>query len=288
MTHIKSDSGELYSDQIEKYMSKVPHFIGWFMRDNLPRYSSGSMIINTDKQSGQGIHWIGLYDSPDSETIEYFDPFGMVPIPEVEKYMRESGKVILYNNRQLQDILSELCGWYCMYYILERTNGRSPYDVIMDFTQKPSETNESMIDKFGTNVKRVHGGRLGGFLDSFNLNSFINNLPFEAHLIDQGDDGRIRRVNFVGPGTKLDKRVKLDEYGNIQKIYTPPINKLDEGAMKHDIAYTLYNDMANRNIADMELKEVADEVYRNSKSNLQRANAALVSLIMKTKIKYGI
>lgn len=51
------------SDQIESYMSKIKEFIGWFMRDNLPKYSEGSFIVNTDKSSGNGIHWIAIYDS---------------------------------------------------------------------------------------------------------------------------------------------------------------------------------------------------------------------------------
>lgn len=280
------------------------------MRDNLPHYSTsgkpGSMIINTDKESGSGIHWIAIYDSPESKTIEYFDPFGMIPLPEVEKYMRSAHyfeanqkmkKRVLYNNRQLQNVRSNLCGWYCMYYIIERSKGRSPYSVIMDFTQHPSEQNENMIDGFGQIIsskffvidnKKIHGGSLGDFLNNFSLNEMISNLPFEAHLIDRGDDGRVRKSSFIGPGTKFTDRVKLDDYGNIIKIITPPINKLDAGAMEHDRVYTLYSDVDNRNIADLELKKIADDVYKHSHDRLQRANALLVGLIMKTKIKYNI
>lgn len=258
------------------------------MRDNIPRYSSGSMIINTDKVSGSGIHWVSIYDSPENKNIEYFDPFGVVPLPEIENYMRSSGKRVLYNNRQLQNIRSNLCGWYCMYYIIERSKGRDPYDVIMDFTQEPSKSNELMIDDFGQSIEKVHGGSLGDFLNKFSLNETISNLPFEAHLRDRGDDGKIRKMNFAGPGTRFTERVKLDDYGNIKEIITPPINKLDAGAMEHDRIYTLYPDVENRNIADKKLKKVADQVYKESNDYIQRANALLVSLIMKTKIKYGI
>ncbi len=260
------------------------------MRDNLPQSGANnkhsSMIINTDKQNGAGIHWVGLYE--DKDGIEYFDPFGMSPLPEVEKYMRKLGKPMYYNSQQLQNIMSDLCGWYVMYYIIERNKGRSAYDVIMDFTQHPSGDNEKMIDSFGRSIEKVHGGKLGDFLNKFALNEIITNLPFEAHLYDRGDDGKIQKMNFAGPGTRFNDRVKLDDYGNIKKIITPPINKLDLGAMEHDRIYTLYGDVDNRNIADKKLKKVADIVYRESTDKIQRANALLVSLIMKTKIKYNI
>lgn len=273
--------------QIEKFMNSIKGFKGWFMRDTIPKhYLQGSMMINTDVKSGSGIHWVCIYDSPESP-IEYFDPFGLVPPPEVDAYMQLANKEMLYNNSQLQNIRSELCGWYCMYYIMERSNGRSSYDVMMDFSTKPSDKNEELVDKFGQRI--IHGGGIGDFLSRFNLNGFIDSLPFEAHIIDQDDNGKIRRANFVGPGTKFRDRVELDNYGNITKVKTKPINKLDAAAMEHDRVYEIYHDIHNRNIGDYDLLEKAREVaLDNNASKIQRANAVMVGLIMKTKIKYGI
>ena len=58
-------------------------------------------------------------------------------------------------------------------------------------------------------------------------------LP-EQHLTDVRPDGTKRKYNFAGPFTKLDKRLNPDD---TTKDWSKPINKLDEAAMAHDIAY---------------------------------------------------
>lgn len=51
------------------------------------------------------------------------------------------------------------------------------------------------------------------------LENIIDNLPFEAHWPG---------YNFLGPGTKLAKRLGKGDKG---------INPLDEAAREHDISY---------------------------------------------------
>lgn len=145
-------------------------------------------------------------------------------------------------------------------------------------------------------VKKGRGidpiNRLKGFLH-FNeslINRFINVLPFELHLIDQGDDGRIRKSSFDGPGTKLKNRLEDfdSKTGTYTRIITPPINRLDQGAMIHDIEYAKFKDVPHRNIADRELSRVAGQVIKNHQStDLQKFNAQLVKKIMDYKIKNG-
>lgn len=73
------------------------------------------------------------------------------------------------------------------------------------------------------------------------VNYLINNLPFEAHYPG---------YNFLGPGTKLKKRLARGDKG---------INPLDDGGREHDIYYSKHEDVESRHIADKILQDVAWE-----------------------------
>src|SRR6266853_1203740 len=55
---------------------------------------------------------------------------------------------------------------------------------------------------------------------------------------------------YCGPGTRLDLR--LDEDGT-PKPGCKPVDRVDEAALKHDIAYSKHNDLRHRNMADKEM-----------------------------------
>lgn len=63
-------------------------------------------------------------------------------------------------------------------------------------------------------------------------------------------------MRYCGPGTRLDK--KLD--ANNQPIEgQQPIDRVDEAALRHDLAYGRHGDIRNRHRADMEMiHEVID------------------------------
>lgn len=104
------------------------------------------------------------------------------------------------------------------------------------------------------------------------LNDIINNLPFEVH---------VPGYQYLGPGTKLDKRLKEGDQG---------INDLDRAAMKHDIFYRDHKDTKSRNeIAD---KELQDEALKIVLSNDEPITERLVALptagAMWLKRKFGM
>src|SRR3977135_3712153 len=71
-------------------------------------------------------------------------------------------------------------------------------------------------------------------------------LPFEKHLPG---------MRYCGPGTRLDLRVDEDGKpfpGN------KPVDRVDEAALKHDLAYSRHNDLRHRHQAD---KEMLHELY---------------------------
>lgn len=103
------------------------------------------------------------------------------------------------------------------------------------------------------------------------LNTLINKLPFELH---------IPSYNYCGPGTKLNKRLSRRDKG---------INPLDEACKEHDIAYSKYSHIKDRNKADQILAKKAFQRFQASDSTFGEKIAALgVSGIMKAKSKLGM
>ena len=93
------------------------------------------------------------------------------------------------------------------------------------------------------------------------------------------------------PNTNLKKRLKdfESETGNYKEIITPPINKLDKGALEHDILYSIHKDLTNRHKADKKLIKIAEEVLNdNTSTKIQKFNAGLVKFILESKVKLGI
>ena len=105
------------------------HFRGIYSRDQLPQKIQKEIgIINLDDMQGPGTHWV-CYRNVDS-VVEYFDPFGLIMPNEALKYFRSSGKHIVYSLDEIQNRNTVLCGYWCLYYLFERQNGKSILDVI--------------------------------------------------------------------------------------------------------------------------------------------------------------
>ena len=109
----------------------IKYFRGIYSRDNLPekihRLETG--VINLDDSIGRGSHWC-CYRNIHKQFCEYFDPFGLIMPYEIKNYLKTSGKKIVYSSHEIQERDSVLCSYWCLYYLLERQNGRSLLDVI--------------------------------------------------------------------------------------------------------------------------------------------------------------
>ena len=90
---------------------------------NYPIYPRDSEIysdkgfVNIDNGFRGGAHWCAFYVK-DNKSF-YFDSFGGAP----DKFLlNQLPKPIMYHNYKIQDINSELCGSYCLYffYLIER------------------------------------------------------------------------------------------------------------------------------------------------------------------------
>ena len=108
------ESNGLYSNDIEKILKENGHpIVGVFSKDKLPKeLKDGWYVINlqsTNQGNKKGTHWTAF--KVDGNHLSYFDAFGFSPPLEV--LQRATGD-ILYSNREIQDIHSTCCGWFCI------------------------------------------------------------------------------------------------------------------------------------------------------------------------------
>lgn len=103
------------------------------------------------------------------------------------------------------------------------------------------------------------------------LNTVINKLPLELHLPG---------YQYCGPGTKLQERLARRD---------PGINLLDQACKQHDISYSKFTNTSDRHIADKILSEKAWQRVKSKDASIaERANALLVTNLMKAKVKLGM
>ena len=98
---------------------------GEFAMDCLPNLQPGAYIINTDDYDEPGEHWLAVYND---DCVEYFDSYGLVPLDD--RLNRFLGVHYVYNSVKLQQLFSNACGFYCVYYILHRARGYYMNDII--------------------------------------------------------------------------------------------------------------------------------------------------------------
>ena len=86
--------------------------------------------------------------------------------------------------------------------------------------------------------------------------------------------------SYTGPGTKLKERLLRGD---------KPINKLDQAAQFHDMAYSMFKDTKDRHVFDKKLQDEAWSIAKDPNSSVkEKIEAGLVSGIMAGKRKLGL
>lgn len=118
------------------YYNGNKYFGGVYPRDSIPKTLRKKFyVINLDKQTGPGTHWVLLFNI---NSPKYFDSFGAPPIEEI--------KIPVTSNRyRVQAMNSQNCGLYCIYFADELLKGRQLIDILLDFDPVDYENNERQI-----------------------------------------------------------------------------------------------------------------------------------------------
>ena len=110
------------------YFHKTPilkkNFKGVFAINTIPKNLKYRhfCICNTDKNNGSGIHWF-CFVRTSKETIECFDSLGVND--EKKQTLKSSCKFkgikeMIFNETQFQSDVSDTCGLFSIYFIVER------------------------------------------------------------------------------------------------------------------------------------------------------------------------
>lgn len=118
------------SSQIHNILFREPasarYFAGVFPSDKIPviRKFPCTMVINTDKHDEKGTHWLAVYIQ-DKKNIDFFDSYGLPPEAYGEDISRfvEKYHQIQWNKITLQSLTSNVCGQFCIYFIVKRSQG---------------------------------------------------------------------------------------------------------------------------------------------------------------------
>ena len=132
----------------------IKHFRGIYSRDTLPNQILNNEvgIINLDTRLGPGTHWVAYKNG--KNRAEYFDSFGLIMPNEVMTYLMTSGKPIYYSGDEIQERDSVLCGYWCLYYLLERQKGIPMLNVIHNakFDMNDQTVNHRFIIDYFKNI----------------------------------------------------------------------------------------------------------------------------------------
>ena len=109
------------------------HVQGVYAADKIPKYiRRGGFIANTDKSSKPGKHWCAFFFDGNGQS-EFFDSYGKPPAYYNNAFatcLSNNSIVQLYNSKTLQNNFSNVCGQYCLYFLIHRARGQNIKDIV--------------------------------------------------------------------------------------------------------------------------------------------------------------
>ena len=104
-----------------------------------------SLIINTHPQGQPGEHWLAMYFTK-TKCCEFFDSFGFpATVYGLDKYIKLFSRSFISNEFQIQDIDSNACGYYCIYFLLLKSRGFKLKDINSLFSKRDFKMNDYLI-----------------------------------------------------------------------------------------------------------------------------------------------
>ncbi|GBN93478.1 hypothetical protein AVEN_83819-1 [Araneus ventricosus] len=108
-----------------------PFYRGVFASDTIPILKGKSVIVvNVDKSTEPGSQWLAFYQEADN--LEFLDWYGNPPEfygPRFQEFTLNYSSVY-WNSTTLQSLTSNVCGAYCICFILKRCQGHSLYSIV--------------------------------------------------------------------------------------------------------------------------------------------------------------
>jgi len=133
------------TQQIQRFLSpRLSTFDGVFSIDTLP-VAPHLLVCNTDPACEPGRHWVAIHVRDGRG--EFFDSFGRAPNAAFERYMNRHCFSWIFNDNQLQSVVSKFCAHYCIYYCLLRDRGVDMRKIVTSFTNDTG-LNDALVHAF--------------------------------------------------------------------------------------------------------------------------------------------
>lgn len=137
---------------------------GIFLRDQLPsRPEMGLTIVNLDRAFDSdgpiGTHWCAVWCDPSA--CVYFDSYGALPPTDVDAWLKAKYRRFGHNAWIIQNIQSEVCGFYCLAFGIWMNRSRAVGESIPDCANRfvnlfGEKGNEAILRKFLLSLKNPH------------------------------------------------------------------------------------------------------------------------------------
>ena len=107
--------------------------IGVFSKDKLPtKRLAGDYIINLQNfEDGGGTHWVACKIF-DNKKCCYMDAFGFDCPPDIKEFLTPF-RPFAFNTREIQDLKSEKCGYFCLAFLRHVKDFDCKNDVYKEF-----------------------------------------------------------------------------------------------------------------------------------------------------------
>ncbi|MEW8548441.1 MAG: hypothetical protein AB2693_33480, partial [Candidatus Thiodiazotropha sp.] len=126
---------------------------GVYSADQVPKYiRRGGFIANTDVGNKPGKHWCAFYFDGFGRS-EFFDSYGKPPQYYNNDFLsclRRNSGVWIYNTKKLQSHYSNVCGQYCLYFLIHRVRGQSFGEIVK--TLEESKCTDQYVYDYVTRI----------------------------------------------------------------------------------------------------------------------------------------
>jgi hypothetical protein len=126
------------------------YFGGVFASDRLPKHAEHcAYIVNLDNADKPGSHWVAIFFSPGKQSVDYFDPYGLLP-PNVHivRFLKRNSMFKHFNENNYQSMCSTVCGQYCLYFLWHRVRGYPMQRIQQKFKLKEHALNDLRVVQF--------------------------------------------------------------------------------------------------------------------------------------------
>lgn len=122
---------------------------GTYAADTLPRHISklpALLVVNSRPNNHPGEHWLAIAIDKDA-VGEYFDSYGRPPVVKShEDFLHRNCRRWRYNHTLLQDIGSDVCGQYCVTYLIHKAHHISAADFVKAYFSKDCQKNDCIVE----------------------------------------------------------------------------------------------------------------------------------------------